>query len=85
MDSNADSNDTKFVGVRGLFENIRTHSLSWITTVAARLTHWRATTLGVKPAMRELYEDLSRKHLEPAPFGSTRLGRPRLKPVALCQ
>jgi len=50
------------------------------TTVAAWLAHWRGTTLAAgdrKPATRELYSNLSRKHLEPAPFGATRLDRLR--------
>jgi integrase len=51
-----------------------------ITTVAAWLAHWRATTLAAsdrKPATRELYSNLSRKHLEAAPFGAIRLDRLR--------
>jgi integrase len=50
------------------------------TTLAAWLAHWRATTLAAsdrKPATRELYGNLSRKHLEAAPFGATRLDRLR--------
>jgi integrase len=50
------------------------------TTVGAWLEHWRATTLAVsdrKPATRELYANLARKHLEQAPFGSTRLDKLR--------
>jgi integrase len=50
------------------------------TTVATWLAHWRATTLAAsdrKATTRELYSNLSRKHLEPAPFGATRLDRLR--------
>ncbi|KAA8939200.1 MAG: site-specific integrase, partial [Mycobacterium sp.] len=50
------------------------------TTLAVWLAHWRATTLAAsdrKPATRELYSYLSRKHLEPAPLGATRLDRLR--------
>ncbi|OBG69482.1 site-specific integrase [Mycobacterium sp. E3339] len=50
-------------------------------TVGAWLVHWRATTLAAsdrKAATKELYANLSRKHLEPAPFGALRLDR--LKP-----
>ncbi|MGA9493162.1 MAG: site-specific integrase [Mycobacterium sp.] len=50
------------------------------TTLSAWLAHWRATTLAAsdrKPATRELYANLSRKHLEAAPFGATRLDRLR--------
>lgn len=42
------------------------------------LQHWRATTLAAsdrKEATRVLYANLSRKHLEPAPFGAIRLDR----------
>jgi integrase len=49
--------------------------------VGAWLAHWRATTLAVsdrKQATRELYSNLSRLHLEPEPFGATRLDK--LKP-----
>lgn len=49
--------------------------------VGAWLAHWRATTLAAsdrKPATRALYENLSRLHLEPHPFGATRLDK--LKP-----
>ena len=49
--------------------------------VGAWLAHWRATTLAAsdrKPATRALYENLSRLHLEPEPFGATRLDK--LKP-----
>lgn len=45
------------------------------------LTHWRATTLAIsdrKESTKTLYANLSRKHLEPAPFGAVRLDR--LKP-----
>lgn len=51
------------------------------TPVGAWLAHWRATTLAAsdrKPATRALYENLSRLHLEPEPFGATRLDK--LKP-----
>ena len=50
-------------------------------TVGAWLARWRVTTLAVsdrKPSTLELYSNLSRKHLEPAPFGALRLDR--LKP-----
>lgn len=50
-------------------------------TVASWLAHWRATTLAAsdrKAATRELYVSLSRKYLDPAPFGEIRLDR--LKP-----
>ena len=49
-------------------------------TVAAWLSHWRATTLAAsdrKPSTRELYASLSRVHLEPPPFGATPLNRLR--------
>jgi integrase len=49
-------------------------------SVAAWLTHWRATTLVAsdrKPATRELYGSLCRKHLEPEPFGALTLDRLR--------
>jgi hypothetical protein len=49
-------------------------------TVASWLTHWRATTLAAsdrKPATRELYGSLCRKHLEPEPFGALTLDRLR--------
>lgn len=49
-------------------------------TVAEWLAHWRATTLAVsdrKESTRELYTNLSRKHLEPAPFGAITLDRLR--------
>ena len=51
------------------------------SNVGAWLVHWRATTLAAsdrKAATKELYANLSRKHLEPAPFGVLRLDR--LKP-----
>lgn len=51
------------------------------STVAAWLMHWRATTLAAsdrKAATKELYTNLSRKYLEPEPFGAMRLDR--LKP-----
>ncbi len=50
-------------------------------TVGAWLARWRVTTLAVsdrKPSTRELYANLSRSHLEAAPFGAIRLDR--LKP-----
>lgn len=50
-------------------------------TVGEWLTHWRATTLAAsdrKESTKELYANLSRRHLETEPFGSTRLDR--LKP-----
>ena len=46
-------------------------------TVADWLAQWRATTLAVsdrKPATREMYAHLCRKHLEPAPFGAITSG-----------
>src|SRR6478672_4885250 len=49
-------------------------------TVTDWLAQWRATTLAVsdrKPTTRELYARLSRKHLEPAPFGAITLDRLR--------
>lgn len=49
-------------------------------TVADWMAQWRTTTLAVsdrKPATRELYAHLSRKHLEPAPFGAITLDRLR--------
>ncbi|BCO36019.1 site-specific integrase [Mycobacterium heckeshornense] len=49
--------------------------------VGAWLAHWRATTLAAsdrKQATRELYSNLSRRHLEPEPFGAIRLDK--LKP-----
>ncbi len=51
------------------------------TTVGEWLAHWRATGLAVsdrKESTRALYATLSRKHLEPAPFGA--IGLDRLKP-----
>lgn len=50
-------------------------------TVGDWLVQWRATTLAAsdrKESTRELYANLSRRHLEPAPFGVIRLDR--LKP-----
>src|SRR4051812_19087213 len=50
-------------------------------TLADWLAHWRATTLAAsdrKDSTKELYANLSRRHLETAPFGSIRLDR--LKP-----
>jgi integrase len=50
-------------------------------TVRDWLKHWRATTLAAsdrKESTRALYANLSRCHLEPAPFGDVRLDR--LKP-----
>lgn len=49
--------------------------------VGAWLAHWRATTLAAsdrKQATKALYENLSRRHLEPEPFGAIRLDK--LKP-----
>ena len=49
-------------------------------TVADWLAQWRVTTLAVsdrKPATREMYAHLCRKHLEPAPFGAITLDRLR--------
>jgi integrase len=49
-------------------------------TVAAWLSHWRATVLAAsdrKPATRELYASLSRKHLEAGAFGALTLDRLR--------
>ncbi|WP_240431372.1 site-specific integrase [Mycobacterium kyogaense] len=51
------------------------------STVADWLAHWRATTLAAsdrKETTRALYESLSRRHLEPAPFGNITLDK--LKP-----
>jgi len=51
------------------------------TTLADWLAHWRATTLAVsdrKESTRVLYDNLSRKHLEPAPFGA--IGLDKLRP-----
>lgn len=51
-------------------------------TVAAWLAEWRATALEAstrKPTTKELYSSLSRKHLEPEPFGAKPLDR--LRPV----
>ncbi len=50
-------------------------------TVGDWLAHWRATTLAVsdrKASTRELYGNLSRRHLETGDFGENRLDR--LKP-----
>lgn len=50
------------------------------TTVAAWMAHWRATTLAAsdrKQATRELYANLSRKHIEAAAIGRVRLDRLR--------
>src|SRR6478735_5513979 len=47
-------------------------------TVGDWLAHWRATSLevsGRKESTRVLYANLSRRHLEPAPFGALRLDR----------
>jgi integrase len=55
-------------------------------TVGGWLYHWRATTLAAsdrKEFTRELYANLSRKHLEPAPFGVITLDRLRPKPTGL--
>jgi integrase len=49
-------------------------------TVGDWLAHWRATTLVAsdrKESTKELYANLSRKHLEPEPFGAMRLDRLR--------
>jgi integrase len=49
-------------------------------TVADWLAHWRQTTLAAsdrKPSTRELYANLSQKHLESAPFGLISLDRLR--------
>ena len=49
-------------------------------TVGDWLSHWRATTLAAsdrKESTRALYATLSRKHLEPAPFGAITLDRLR--------
>lgn len=51
------------------------------TPVGMWLKHWRATTLAAsdrKQATKALYENLTRLHLEPEPFGAIRLDR--LKP-----
>jgi hypothetical protein len=50
-------------------------------TVGAWLAHWRATALAAsdrKDSTKALYRNLSRCHLEPAPFGAIRLDK--LKP-----
>lgn len=47
-------------------------------TVAEWLAHWRESTLEAsdrKATTKSLYAALSTKHLEPAPFGLTRLDR----------
>src|SRR6516165_4220453 len=49
-------------------------------TVADWLAHWRTTTLAAsdrKQSTRDLYATLCRTHLEPEPFGATRLDRLR--------
>ena len=49
-------------------------------TVASWMAHWRQTTLAAsdrKAATRELYSNLSRKHIEADPFGAIRLDRLR--------
>ncbi|MDO3636014.1 tyrosine-type recombinase/integrase [Mycolicibacterium arseniciresistens] len=49
-------------------------------TVGDWLKHWRATTLAAsdrKESTRALYENLSRRHLEAAPFGAIRLDKLR--------
>lgn len=46
--------------------------------LGAWLEHWRNTTLAAsdrKPSTKALYANLSRKHLEPEPFGATRLNQ----------
>ncbi len=51
------------------------------STVGSWLVHWRATTLAAsdrKDATKELYANLSRKHLESGPLGALQLDR--LKP-----
>ncbi len=53
-------------------------------TVAAWLSHWRATTLAAsdrKESTRVLYAALCRKHLEPAPFGAIPLDKLRASDV----
>ncbi|MBY0441202.1 MAG: site-specific integrase [Mycobacteriaceae bacterium] len=50
------------------------------TAIAVWMAHWRVTTLAAsdrKPATRELYANLSRKHIEAAPIGALRLDRLR--------
>ncbi|WP_046321311.1 site-specific integrase [Mycobacterium sp. UM_Kg1] len=47
-------------------------------TVGAWMAHWRTTTLAAsdrKASTQELYSNLSRRHLEAAPFGAIRLDR----------
>lgn len=54
------------------------------TAVGDWLAHWRATTLAAsdrKESTRELYSLLSRRHLEPAPFGATPLDKLRASDV----
>lgn len=49
-------------------------------TVGAWMARWRCTTLAAsdrKDSTRELYDNLSRRHLEPAPFGDRRLDKLR--------
>lgn len=49
-------------------------------TVGDWLAHWRVTTLAAsdrKESTRELYGNLSRRHLEPEPFGAIRLDKLR--------
>ena len=49
-------------------------------TVGDWLAHWRITTLAAsdrKQSTRDLYATLCRTHLEPEPFGATRLDRLR--------
>lgn len=50
------------------------------TKLADWLAHWRATTLAASnrtESTRVLYANLSRKHLEPEPFGAIRLDKLR--------
>lgn len=50
-------------------------------SLAEWLAHWRTTTLAAsdrKASTQELYSNLSRRHLEPGPFGAIRLDK--LKP-----
>lgn len=61
-------------------------------TVGAWLAHWRATTLAVsdrKESTRELYGNLSRRHMETQPFGAitpTSSNRPTSRPwCSLCE
>jgi integrase len=49
-------------------------------TIGDWLAQWRATTLAAsdrKESTRELYANLCRRHLEPAPFGAIRLDKLR--------